>query len=208
MKCCSKCGETKPFDEFGKRARSSDGLQTWCKPCMRATVLKWQKENPERTRERCRKWAQDNPEAAKAWVAANPDKVRAKAERYRSQNVDKERERCTRYNRENREKRRAARLDWERRNPAAVRARWARRRAAKLRAVPAWADQEKIAEMYSLAEFLRGVIGDCHVDHIVPLQHPLVCGLHVHHNLRVVPAEVNLAKYNRFDESLACDPSI
>ncbi len=34
-KRCSKCGETKPLDEFHVRTRSYDGVQAFCKPCMR-----------------------------------------------------------------------------------------------------------------------------------------------------------------------------
>lgn len=39
------------------------------------------------------------------------------------------------------------------------------------------------------------------IDHVIPLNHPLVCGLHVPANLRVVLRETNLAKGNRFDLS-------
>lgn len=37
-----------------------------------------------------------------------------------------------------------------------------------------------------------------HVDHIIPLQSLLVCGLHCGFNLRVIPAEENIKKGNRW----------
>lgn len=35
MKTCTKCGRTLEKTEFAKRAKSSDGLQSWCKDCCR-----------------------------------------------------------------------------------------------------------------------------------------------------------------------------
>lgn len=35
-----------------------------------------------------------------------------------------------------------------------------------------------------------------HVDHIIPLQSDVVCGLHVENNLRVIPATMNIRKSN------------
>jgi len=34
------------------------------------------------------------------------------------------------------------------------------------------------------------------VDHIVPLIHPFVCGLHVENNLRIIPLADNIRKSN------------
>lgn len=39
MKRCSKCGQEKEQTEFQKAASSRDGLQWWCKPCMRAAQV-------------------------------------------------------------------------------------------------------------------------------------------------------------------------
>lgn len=67
----------------------------------------------------------------------------------------------------------------------------ARRRAMKLRATPVWADLEKIQAFYDEARRL-GV----QVDHIVPLRSPIVCGLHVEHNLQLLTKLENCTKNN------------
>jgi hypothetical protein len=82
--------------------------------------------------------------------------------------------------------------DWSKNNRAARNATIASRRAKKLCATPAWFDAEEVRYIYALAKE-RGL----HVDHIVPLKHPLVCGLHVQDNLRCIPKELNLWKSNK-----------
>ena len=66
-------------------------------------------------------------------------------------------------------------------------------------ATPPWADFVKIKAVYDEAARLTFETGIYHdVDHEIPLNHPLVCGLHVHNNLRPFPAKANNAKSNRY----------
>lgn len=68
----------------------------------------------------------------------------------------------------------------------------AKRRAAKLRATPSWADLNAIRAIY--AQCPKGY----HVDHIVPLKGKNVCGLHIAANLQILSAQDNISKNNKF----------
>ena len=59
--------------------------------------------------------------------------------------------------------------------------------------MPLWADEKEINYVYVLAQE-QGL----EVDHIVPLNSKLVCGLHTEDNLRCVPKELNIIKGNRY----------
>lgn len=50
MKACTKCGETKPPDQFCRDRRMKDGLHSYCRSCMRAYASAWKKANPARER--------------------------------------------------------------------------------------------------------------------------------------------------------------
>ena len=88
-------------------------------------------------------------------------------------------------------------LKWIKSNPAKAVANVMRREAMKLRAIPAWADLEKIKLIYEESAIYRASGIDCEVDHIVPLRSPYVCGLHVPENLQLLDSLSNRAKGNR-----------
>lgn len=167
-KTCSGCSAEKPLTDFGPNKARRDGRRARCRQCEREWAAKWRR---------------DNPEEAKAiwnrWSSANRDKVRAKNERIRHRYAKKAVERAT---------------IWARENPGKAQANRANHRAAKRRAFPQWANRDEITAIYAAAKALGPAF---HVDHIVPLQGEMVCGLHCEANLQIIPAGVNIAKRNR-----------
>ena len=63
-------------------------------------------------------------------------------------------------------------------------------------AQPPWAELPAIRALYREARRRRRAGEQIEVDHIVPLIHPEVCGLHCMANLRIVPRDVNQRKSN------------
>ena len=67
----------------------------------------------------------------------------------------------------------------------------------KKNATPPWADFAEIKKIYAEARRLSLETGvQHHVDHVIPLHGKLVCGLHVHTNLQILPAMENVMKRN------------
>jgi 5-methylcytosine-specific restriction endonuclease McrA len=88
-------------------------------------------------------------------------------------------------------------------SPVGKAARWRRTMAgAKYHAKMAasrWMEKEKVAEFYMRAHQLTNDTGVLHVvDHIIPLRHAKVCGLHNEFNLQVIKWTDNAAKSNSF----------
>lgn len=92
-------------------------------------------------------------------------------------------------------------------NPAAALARWHKRRAIKIKATPKWLTEshwEQIRDKFKDRQRLSAASGETyHVDHVIPLNSPIVCGLHVPWNLRVLSEAENLRKASKIGEAAA-----
>ncbi len=87
---------------------------------------------------------------------------------------------------------------WQEANPDKCERQRSRRHMTSRR--PGWANKFFIQEIYDLARRRTKATGvPWVVDHIIPLKNPLVSGLHVENNLRVVTRTENAAKGNRFN---------
>lgn len=141
---------------------------------IRQRLADFRAENYETCLEYERKYRKNNPEKVKASGDKNRNKPETKAKAAKTRKL------------------------WQEKNKDKLTAKAAARRALKFQATPAWADLEKIEEIYAEARRLSletGVIH--HVDHVVPLKSKWVCGLHVEANLEIVPGVENLSKGNR-----------
>lgn len=106
------------------------------------------------------------------------------------------------YREENRQQLRKNAKKWREVNKGKKNADTAKRFAAKMQRMPKWLTKEEKLRMscyYQVAAMRTQESGYAwHVDHIVPLRGATVNGLHVPWNLRVIPAQENMNKGNRY----------
>lgn len=175
-----------------------------CKDCHNIQVKSWQSSNRDKVNAAKYKWREENREeylaSRKEYYLKNIDKERERQRKYEKENKDARKLKCKRWREENPEKRREIEARY-RKNNKAKRVAWqAARETRKLNACPPWASKMAIEAFYKAAQTLTEQTGiQHHVDHIVPLNHDYVCGLHVPHNLDVITAEENIQKRNNFE---------
>jgi hypothetical protein len=187
---CTKCGLEKPLSEYYVR-KDKNIYRRDCKTCQKKRGLAYREANREKIRAVNKARYRANPEKRlaqnKAWQKANREKYNAILKAWAKANPEKRRATYKAYREANREKIQA----YYKANREKSRAQTAKRRAAKLKATPAWADLRKIQDFYEACP------PGHHVDHYFPLISPIMCGLHVESNLRYLPAKENFSKGNR-----------
>ena len=170
VKRCRRCSVVSPISFFSPDVRNHSGLQAICKAC-------GCKEN-------------------QVFRAKNP----GHSARYYQENIERFREVGRKNYWENRERRREYRLKYYRENHSRFIGYVRKRLASKIQATPSWANQNYIRLFYEARGIEEARTGRVvHVDHIVPLRSPNVCGLHCEANLQLMFAEDNLAKSNRWE---------
>lgn len=120
----------------------------------------------------------------KAYSKANSEHIKSISKRWRQDNLEYCREVSRQYGQN---------------KPHIKNAIKAQRRASKKKATLKGFDAE-IKKIYSKCkELQKNCAEKLVVDHIIPLQHPDVCGLHVPWNLQIISESENLCKKNSFD---------
>lgn len=225
MKECSKCAQEKPACDFYARKGASDGLYRHCKACHLKITSAWAQANREKKAAAARAFRARDPErareiqrkSAKKSYQANPQKYRDLSRKNYTASRVKLSEYHAQYRSDNAHTKRAYFREYYAKNAEHIKKkvklrrqeikvelrpynceRQMRRRANKRQAVPAWANIAAIRLIYERCAQINAATGIAHhVDHIVPLQSVFVCGLHVEHNLQILPASENHSKGNR-----------
>ena len=181
MKICTKCNVAKLFTDFSRNSKTKDGLQHHCKSCK----LAYQRANPRRAA-LVKKYYEQNREAC---IQRSITSQQKKREYYNAK--------MRKWVAENRERHLQTRREYYARNAAEDIAR-VRRRQGRIRDTSPLTQAER-AEIDGIYMFCK-VFSGFEVDHIVPLNGELVCGLHVPTNLQALSIRENRIKGNTFKE--------
>jgi len=165
------CGEIKSHSEYTFRTNKGKKYPfAYCKPCH----VQWNRNNKAHR-------PTEYLEVRRKWHLKNKEKVNARKRELRNPDIANKKTK-----------------EWKQLNPHKLRSHAASYRAAYLNSLPKWRNKFFIDEIYHLAKLRTKMLGiQFHVDHIVPLQSDIVCGLHNEFNLQIITAKHNFSKGNR-----------
>lgn len=179
FKRCARCTSEKQADHFGRDKTRKDGLNPYCKACVR---------------ERSADYTSRNLDSVRASKAAYDSRNAEKIKRWRAENSASLKKYWADYGKA-----------WRSQFPAEVAEKTRRDQVGP--AVPPWFDKGKAVAIYAEARRLREAGIHAEVDHIFPIRGEAVCGLHWHGNLQILTTSENRSKRNRIDPAsspLAC----
>lgn len=177
---CSRCslsGSPVNFPRF-KTPKGEIRYRSYCKSCEKDRKDNWRKANKDKHNARSIIWVKNNKEKrleiVSKYLSKNRESLNEKARLKKKTPLEK----------------------------AKTNAYTSLRRKRIRQNTPAWVGRQErkiIFNKYLMCSNLTEVTGvPHHVDHIVPLNGKIVCGLNVPSNLRVISAEINLKKSRGF----------
>jgi hypothetical protein len=188
---CSVCGCLKSQEEFSPRIGRKSGRYSRCRECVRTIQRAKDSGDRDTARRSCRDWH----EREKQRVSETGNSGRSRV--------------CPRCGGDKgapppsggRSYCRPCAAAWRRIhiNRETERVAWNARNRRVRQATPPWVDLDAIKAIYEECARLTRETGIVHhVDHQLPIAGKTVSGLHVHQNLQILMAEVNLAKSNKY----------
>jgi 5-methylcytosine-specific restriction endonuclease McrA len=189
FKKCSKCGDLKEQCKFTRIKKAQSGLSSACKDC----------DNRDRRLARTSNQEEFNKKR-KDYRSANKDRIKAEKQRSYLRNRIKIIDKQKKYQEANRERFLKYQRNQYELNRGTYIAR-ARVRAGRLASAPIhFMFRERCRELYNVCIALSKEHNlKHHVDHIIPLNHPEICGLNVPWNLQILSEAENRRKKNKFD---------
>ena len=181
MKNCTKCKKEKNKNELNKHKYTKDKLRPDCKVCQALYFNKYYTKNTEKI----------STNSEKFYLAHKKELI-AYQQKYRLENKEKISKQKAEYAVRKKAEIAARKARHLKANPERYRDWSAKRRAKKLKATPKWANLEEIKKNY------LNCPKDYEVDHIIPLQGKIVCGLHVENNLQYLTKVENRKKGNKY----------
>lgn len=184
-KRCNTCLDEKPLSEFYLR---SNGRRAQCKACVHKKHSDYVSRNREAVSAYKKQWQEEN-------VA---EQKKLKQGRYQ-RNAEDIKRRVAEYAKAHPERVKSYKKKWKQDNLHRGREYAFLRGRRQRRSTPSWANRAAMAAIYREARELTKTAGvEHHVDHIVPLQSPFVCGLHCETNMQILEASANISKLNRW----------